>query len=84
MVWVQHYYRVDNSQNGLGAALLQSGQPIEFASRSFSHSERKWAQIKKEALAVLYGLEKFDQYTYGRKIIVQNNHKPLEIILKNH
>ena len=29
-----------------------------------------------------YGLEKFVQYTYKRKVIVQNDHKPLEIILK--
>jgi hypothetical protein len=30
---------------------------------------------------MLYGLERFDQYTYGRKVIVQNNHKPLAAIL---
>lgn len=40
------------------------------------------AQIEKEALAVLYGLERFDQYTYGRKVIIQNDHKLLETILK--
>ena len=27
-----------------------------------------------------FGLEKFHTYVYGRHIIVQNNHKPLEII----
>jgi hypothetical protein len=30
---------------------------------------------------MLYGLEHFDQYTYGRKVIVQNDHKPLAAIL---
>ena len=30
---------------------------------------------------MLYGLERFDQYTYGRKVIVQNDHKPLAAIL---
>ena len=30
---------------------------------------------------MLYGLESFDQYTYGRKVIVQNDHKPLAAIL---
>ena len=29
---------------------------------------------------MLYGLERFDQYTYGRKVIVQNDHKPLAAI----
>lgn len=73
--------QVDSSQNGLGAVLLQDGKPIEFASRALKPTERKWAQIEKEALAVLYGLEKFDQYTYGRKVTIQNDHKPLERIL---
>ena len=74
--------QVDSSKNGLGAVLLQDGKPLEFASRSLKPTERKWAQIEKEALAVLYGLERFDQYTYGRKVIIQNDHKPLETILK--
>ena len=37
---------------------------------------------EKETLAVVYGLERFDQYTYGRNVKVQNDHKPLEQILK--
>ena len=43
-------------------------------------SERNWAQIEKEALAVLYGLERFDQHAYGRAVTVQNDHKPLAAI----
>lgn len=77
-LWLQ----VDSSKDGLGAVLLQDKKPIEYASRALNASERKWAQIEKEALAVLYGAERFDQYTYGRKIIVQNDHKPLEAILR--
>jgi hypothetical protein len=45
-------------------------------------TERNWAKIEKEALAVLYGLERFYQYTYWRPVIVENDHKPLETILK--
>lgn len=71
----------DSSQTGLGVALLQDGKPIEYASRSLTQAERKWAQIEKEMLSILFGLERFDQYTYGRKVIVQNDHKPLQNIL---
>ena len=74
--------QVDSSKDGLGATPLQDGKPIECASRSLTTTERKWAQIKKEALAVVFGLERFDQYTYGRKVIIQNDHKPLESILR--
>ena len=61
---------------------MQEGKPVEYASRSLSASERNWAQIEKELLAVLYGLERFDQYTYGTKVTVENDHRPLAAILK--
>ena len=62
--------------------LLQEGRPIEYASRALTPSERNLAQIEKEALAVLYGLERFDQYAYGRAVTVQNDHKPLAATLR--
>ena len=74
--------QVDSSKEGLGAALLQDGKPIEYASRALTSAERNWAQIEKETLAVVFGLERFDQYTHGRKIVVENDHKPLASILK--
>ena len=74
--------QVDSSKDGVGAVLLQGGKPVEYASRSLSSNERNWAQIEKELLAVVFGLERFDQYTYGKKVIVQNDHKPLAAILK--
>ena len=64
------------------AALLKTGIPIAFASRALSHTETRYAQIEKDLLAVVFGLEKFHQYTYGQDVIVQSDHKPLEIIMK--
>ena len=74
--------QVDSSKDGLGAAILQNGRPLEYASRALTQAERRWAQIEKETLALVFGLERFDQYTYGRPIRVQNDHKPLAAILK--
>ena len=62
--------------------LLQEERPIKYASRALTPSERIWAQIEKEALAVLYDLERFDQYAYSRAVTVQNDHKPLVAILR--
>ena len=73
--------QVDSSKNG-GAFLTQERQPHEYTSRSLRPAERNWAQIEKEAPAVLYGLERFDQYTYGRKVIIENDPKRLETILR--
>ncbi|KAK3738935.1 hypothetical protein RRG08_006502 [Elysia crispata] len=39
--------QVDNSKDGLGACLMQDGQPIEFASRTLTETEQRWARLKK-------------------------------------
>ena len=72
----------DSSQSGLGAALLQNGQPIAYASRALMETESRYAQIEKEMLAVVVAVERFNDYTFGRKTIVYSDHKPLESILK--
>ena len=72
----------DASKKGLGAALLQRGQPIAYTSRALTETEQRYAQIEKEMLAIVFSLEKFNQYTYGRHVKIQSDHKPLESILK--
>lgn len=67
----------DASEYGLGSVLTQEGRPLAFASRSLSDTERRYAQIEKEMLAIVYGLEKFHHYVYGRHINVHTDHKPL-------
>ena len=74
--------QVDSSKQGVGAVLLKEGRPVEYASRALTPSERNWAQIEKEVLSVLYDLERFDQYTYGRPAKVENDHKPLAAIMR--
>ena len=71
----------DSSETGLGAALLQDGQPVAFASRTLTPTERGYAQIEKECLAIVFSCDRFNQYIYGRKSVdVQSDHKPLEAI----
>jgi len=73
----------DASERGLGAALLQDGQPISFASRTLSKTEQQYAQIEKECLAIVFACNKFNQYIAGKEeIIVESDHKPLQIIFK--
>lgn len=67
----------DASQGGLGCVLLQDGKPISFASRSLTTCERNYSQIEKEMLSILFACTKFKFYTYGRKVTVVNDHKPL-------
>ena len=73
----------DASEVGLGAALMQNGQPVAFASRTLSRTERQYAQIEKQCLAIVFACDKFSQYIAGRdKTIVESDHKPLEFIFQ--
>ena len=72
----------DASPTGLGGVLLQGGCPVAYASRSLTDAEYRYAQIEKELSAVLFSLERFNQYTYGKKVHVESDHKPLEVIVK--
>ena len=72
----------DASESGIGATIMQENQPIAYASRALTDTETRYAQIEKELLSVIFGLERFHQYTYGRSFQVRSDHKPLESILK--
>ena len=68
----------DASEKGLGAALLQDGKPVAFASRVLTDTETRYAQIEKELLAIVFSVEKFDTFTFGRTVCVQSAHKSLK------
>ena len=73
----------DASKDGLGAALLQNGQPVAYASHALTDCETRYAQIEKECLAILFACERFDFYLYGREeITVETDHMSLESIFK--
>jgi len=73
----------DASEKGLGGTLLQNGQPVAFASRALTKTEENYAQIEKEALAIVFACERFNQYIHGREIVTVNtDHKPLVPIFK--
>ena len=72
----------DASSKGLGAVLLQDEKPIAYASRTLTETESRYATIGKEMLAAIFALEKWHQYTYGRRIILYSDHQPLASISK--
>ena len=76
--------QVDASLRGLGAALLQEKGPVEYASKSLSEIETRYSNIEREMLAVLFGLERFHYYAYGRKVTVITDHKPLVAIFSKN
>ena len=53
-------------------------------SRALTDTESRYSNIERECLAVVFGLEKFEYYLYGRKIIVETDQSPLEQIFKKN
>ena len=69
----------DASEHGLGSTLMQNGQLLAYASCSLKDTERKWAQIEIELLALIFGLEKFEHYTYGRHVNIVTDHQTASV-----
>ena len=74
---------VDALKYGIGCCLMQEERPIAFASKSLTQTEACYAQIEKELLAIVFGLKRWNQFTYSRHVIVHSDHKPISAIMKN-
>ncbi|GFS82428.1 retrovirus-related Pol polyprotein from transposon 17.6 [Trichonephila clavipes] len=67
-----------SSKDGLGSCLIPKDQPVSFVSRS----EKNYAQIEKELLAIVFSFEQYHNFVYGHKVVVQSDHPPLMAIVK--
>ena len=71
----------DASNYGIGGVLSQytSGKdlPVAYASRTLSDTETNYSTIEKELLAILFCVETFRPYLYGRKFTLETDHRPL-------
>ncbi|XP_050708029.1 uncharacterized protein LOC126993204 [Eriocheir sinensis] len=79
--------RTDASNFGLGAVLLHyykdTPHPVWYASRKLLDRERRYFPIEREALAILFGISKFDFYLRGKEFILETDHKPLVYLHKS-
>jgi RNase H-like domain found in reverse transcriptase/Reverse transcriptase (RNA-dependent DNA polymerase)/Integrase zinc binding domain/Integrase core domain len=86
-----HLY-TDASPTALGAVLVQV-QPNESTntsdkrvimcvSKSLTETEKRYPQTHKEALAIVWSVEKLHFYLLGRQFIIYTDHEPLEFIFK--
>lgn len=78
----------DASPSGLGAVLLQEDnlrntRIISFASKALTTLEKKYFQTEKEALALVWAVDKFRLYLLGKRFKLVTDCKPLHFLFKN-
>ncbi len=81
---------VDASPEGLGAVLMQFNPNdsherhiVAFASRLLSTTERKYSQVEREALAIVWGCERFWLYVTGKRFRVITDNRACQLIFAN-
>ena len=73
--------RTDASNRGIEGVLLQEEAdcklPVAYASRKLLPKEESYATVEKECLALIWAIQKFQRYLYGKYFIVETDHQPL-------
>ena len=73
--------RTDASDEGIGAVLLQEHdsilKPVSYSSKKLLPRERRYSTIERECLGIVWAVDKFQVYLYGKEFILQCDHKPL-------
>ena len=72
---------------GLGAILTQKQpdgdfRPVAYAFRTLNAVERRYLQIERECLAILWSIQRFEVYLYGMNFTVYTDSRPLERVFR--
>ena len=72
----------DASAYGMGGVIMHefsdgSLHPIFHVSKAFSAAQKNYAQIEKEAEALVFTVKRCHKYLFGRKFELHTDHKPL-------
>ena len=77
--------RTDASNTGIGAVLLQENlqgdlMPVLYASRKLLDREVRYSAVERECLGIVWAIDKFHRYVFGRHFYVETDHRPLTFL----
>lgn len=73
--------QTDASDAGVGAVLLQEEdgvkKPVFYASQKLKSHQLSYSTIEKECYAIVWAVQKFQRYLYGKEFLLETDHQPL-------
>ena len=80
--------QTDASDENLKACLIQEydgvKHPVMFASKKLLPREQNYSVSKREALAIIWAVNKFHRFLYGAHFVLESDHRPLEYLQSTH
>lgn len=74
----------DASDIGIGAVLMQQGQPIAFLSKALGESHKHLSIYEKEFLALIMAIERWRQYLQRQEFVIHADHKSLAYLTEQN
>ena len=73
--------QTDASDVGVGAVLLQYEdgvkKPVAYASKKLNKAQVNYSTIEKECFAIIWAVQKFCRFLYGKEFLLETDHQPL-------
>ena len=70
----------DASPTSIAGILQQQERPVIMISKVLTVAEQKYAQIEREALAIIWSAKKLSKFLLGKPFCIIMDHKPLQYI----
>ena len=74
----------DRSDVGIGAVLMQHGQPVAYLSNALAKHHKQLSIYKKEFLALIMVVEKWRQYLQHQEFTIRTDHKSLNYLTEQN
>ena len=80
----QFTVETDACIDGIGAVLMQNGQPIAYLSKALGEKHKQLSIYEKEFLALIMAVEKWRHYLQRQEFVILTDHRSLEYLSDQH